>query len=89
MYLSFWYKGLKETMNAYQKGSLDYKNKAFFNQLHARHELEYMAEGLHNEVLLYQDIVNGNIIVTDELKKAVQTSIKELCTALIACVEDK
>lgn len=74
-------------MNAYQKGSLDYKNKAFFNELHSRHELEYMSEGLNNQVLLYQKMINGDIPVTDELKKAVQTSIKELCTALVERVD--
>lgn len=63
-------------------------NKAFLTELHSRHELEYIAESLNNEVLLYQHIFNGNICVTDELKKAVQTSIKELCTALIKRVEE-
>ncbi len=47
-----------------------------------RKSLVMLAEALLGQVEVYQRIINGDILATEELKKAVQSSIKELCTAI-------
>lgn len=45
-------------------------------------KLRSTAAALNSAVSTYENILNGDINDTPELKKAVQDSIKELCTAI-------
>ncbi len=51
-----------------------------------RKRLTMLSESLSNQVEVYQRIINGDIRATEELKKAVQISITELCTAISSSV---
>jgi len=51
-------------------------------------KLRTTAAALSAAVNIYENILNGDMDYTPELKKAVQTSIKELCTALSADIKE-
>lgn len=51
-------------------------------------KLRSTAAALNSAVSTYENILNGDINDTPELKKAVQDSIKELCTAISVAVKE-
>lgn len=62
------------------------KGTTVFSELKERFQLKWLAEALLNQTEVYQKIINGDISATKELKKAVQNSINELCTAISSFV---
>lgn len=48
----------------------------------AKHKLRFTAIALLNAVDTYERLISNDISGTEELKKAIQSSIKELCTAI-------
>lgn len=58
------------------------------NELNKKWQARTFAEVLASETDLYCRIKNGDLKVSSELKKAVQNSIKELCTAILEFVEE-
>lgn len=57
------------------------------NSFIEEHKLRLTADSLHSAVATYERIINNEVATTPEMKKAVQTSIKELCTALITAID--
>ena len=54
---------------------------------YTEHKLSLMAHSLCNVSETYERIKNGYFTATPELKKAVQISIKEFCTAICIAIE--
>ena len=46
------------------------------------YELRLMGEALCKQLAIYESMQNGEIPLLPEMKKALQTSIKELCKAI-------
>lgn len=53
-----------------------------------RYYLSYLGEALSNETKIYNRMLNSGTAVKDDLKKAVQRSVIELCTAIIEAVKE-
>lgn len=62
------------------------KGTTAFSDIRERFQLKWFAEALLNQTEVYQRIINDDISATKELKKAVQNSINELCTAISSFV---
>lgn len=50
--------------------------------------LRYAAEALQRAAGTYENILNSDIVATPELKKAVQSTIVELCTVVCDFVKE-
>lgn len=57
------------------------------NNFIKEHKLRLTADTLNSAVITYERIINKEVIATPGIKKAVQTSIKELCTALCSEID--
>lgn len=51
-------------------------------------ELRLLGNALTRELAIYENMQNGEIPLLPETKKAMQTSIKELCTTIAEKVSD-
>lgn len=47
------------------------------------YELRLMGDALCKQLAIYESMQNGEIPLLPEMKKALQTSIKELCKAIV------
>lgn len=52
------------------------------------YELRLMGNALCRQLAIYENIQNGEIPLLPETKKALQTSIKELCKAIVEKLKD-
>lgn len=63
------------------------KGEEVKEEILAKHKLRFTAVALLNAVDTYERLKSNDIAGTEELKKSVQSSIKELCTTICNEIE--
>lgn len=58
------------------------------NRSKSSYELRLIGNALCRQLAIYENIQNGEIPLLPETKKALQTSIKELCKAIVEKLKD-